>query len=73
MSKRWAPAGYDDWLCTDPDAEADEVADDPCKNCGGYGGWRGLVGTVESRGATTWYDCDACKGTGSATDCEDEP
>ena len=28
MSKRWTPAGYDDWLCTDPDAEGDDSADD---------------------------------------------
>ena len=28
MSKRWTPAGYDDWLCTDPDAEGYDGADD---------------------------------------------
>jgi len=28
MSKRWTPAGYDDWKCTDPDAEGDDSADD---------------------------------------------
>ena len=28
MSKRWAPAGYDDWKCTDPDAESDDSAND---------------------------------------------
>lgn len=27
MSKRWTPASYDDWLCTDPDAEGDDEAD----------------------------------------------
>lgn len=28
MSKRWIPASYDDWKCTDPDAEGDDSADD---------------------------------------------
>lgn len=27
MSKRWTPASYDDWKCTDPDAEGDDEAD----------------------------------------------
>ena len=27
MSKRWTPASYDDWRCTDPDAEGDDEAD----------------------------------------------
>ena len=31
MSKRWTPASYDDWKCTDPDAEAEEETDtDTC-------------------------------------------
>lgn len=31
MSKQWTPANYDDWLTTDPDAEADDCDDgDAC-------------------------------------------
>lgn len=72
MSKRWIPASYDDWKCTDPDAEGDEVSENPCHECHGKGGWRCLV-SGSYAGSTTWVDCKECNGTGNATDCEDEP